>query len=275
MRVRVLKSLLPGILPAAFLAACATEGDFRSFQAEVRRELVQQDQQTRDLRQRVADLQGDRATGSRQLADQVNELIALQREVATLRGQMDSLSRKGGMEDVQRSQAQMRQELEGLRRAVEQMGGVVSAPGTGPVPSPGPAPGPGPTPAPQPPERAEELYKVAMFRFEGGDNAKAREGFVAVVTRHPDSELADNAQFWIGESYFREGNFKQSILEYEKVISQYPKSGKVPAALFKQGMAFEKLGDMESARYLYNKVAKDYPNSEQARMADHRLKSIP
>jgi tol-pal system protein YbgF len=274
MRIRALKPLL-GILPVALLAACATEGDFRAFQAEVRREILQQDQQMRDLRQRVGDLQGERAKGSRQLADHVNELNTLQREVAALQGQMDSLSRKGGVQDTQRSQAELRQELDGLRRAVEQMGGVIPPPGPAPGPSPGPAPGPGPTPPPPTPERAEELYKAAMFRFEGGDNAKAREGFVAVVTRHPDSNLADNAQYWIAESYFREGNFKQSILEFEKVISQYPKSAKVPAALFKQGMAFEKLGDMESARYLYAKVTKDYPDSEQARMADHRLKSIP
>jgi TolA-binding protein len=59
------------------------------------------------------------------------------------------------------------------------------------------------------------------------------------------------------------------------VISQYPKSDKIAPATLKQGMAFEKLGDAESARYLYSKVVKDFPKSEQARMAEHRLRSIP
>ena len=45
----------------------------------------------------------------------------------------------------------------------------------------------------------------------------------------------------MGECYFREGNYKQAVLEYEKVISQYPKSDKTPSALLKQGMAWEKL----------------------------------
>jgi tol-pal system protein YbgF len=219
----------------------------------------QHDQQIRDLRQRVAELQSDRAKGSKQIADQLNEVTVLQREISTLRGQMESNNQR------------MSREIDALRRQVE---------GTAPPGPPGPGaavdPRPGPAPAPQgPPERAEDLYKAAMFRFEEGDNVRAREGFTAVVARFPDSPMADNAQFWVGECYFREGNFKQAILEYEKVISQYPKSDKIAPATLKQGMAFEKLGDAESARYLYSKVVKDFPKSEQARMAEHRLRSIP
>lgn len=255
------------------VAGCATEGDFRSFQVEVRRELAQQDQQIRDLRRRVEELQAERSRGSKQLADQMAEMGALQREVASLRGQVESMTQRGaGGDEIRRSQAQIRQELDALRRAVEQLGG--SLPGTAQAVGPT-APPAQPTLPQAPVERAEDLYKNAMVRFEEGDNVKAREGFQAVVSRFPDSNLADNAQFWIGECYFREGNFKQAILEYEKVISQYPKSAKVPAALFKQGMAFEKLGDLESARYLYTKVNKDYPETDQARMAEVRLKNIP
>lgn len=262
-----------GILLMLGATGCATEGDFRSFQAEVRRELAQQDQQIRDLRRRVEELQAERSRGSKQLADQMAEMGALQREVASLRGQLETMFQKGvGGDELRRSQAQIRQELDMLRRAVEQLGGTVSglAPGTGPAVPPAPPPSP-----PAPTEKVEDMYKNAMVRFEEGDNAKAREGFHAVVSRFPESNLADNAQFWIGECYFREGNFKQAILEYEKVISQYPKSAKVPAALFKQGMAFEKLGDLESARYLYTKVSKEHPETDQAKMAELRLKNIP
>ena len=262
-----------GILLILGVAGCATEGDFRSFQVEVRRELAQQDQQMRELRRRVEELQAERSRGSKQLADQMAEMGALQREVASLRGQVESISQRGGGgEELRRSQAQIRQELDALRRAVEQLGGSLpgTAPGVGVM-----APPTQPTSPQAPVEKVEDLYKNAMVRFEVGDNPKAREGFQAVVSRFPDSNLADNAQFWIGECYFREGNFKQAILEYEKVISQYPKSAKVPAALFKQGMAFEKLGDLESARYLYTKVNKDYPESDQARMAEVRLRNIP
>ncbi|MGQ9859070.1 MAG: tol-pal system protein YbgF [Thermodesulfobacteriota bacterium] len=257
-----------GAAMVILVAGCATEGDFRGFQAEVRRELAHQDQQIRELRRRVEDLQAEKARGSKQIADQMAEMGALQREVAALRGQVESAMRGGG-EDLRRSQAQLRQELDALRRAVEQLGGAVGVPAR-PVAPAQPIQQP-----PQPAERADDLYKIAMVRLEEGDNAKAREEFQALLSRFPESNLADNAQFWVGESYFREGNFKQAILEYEKVISQYPKSSKVPAALFKQGMAFEKLGDLESARYLYTKVTKDYPDSDQARMAEVRLRNIP
>lgn len=262
-----------GILWILGATGCATEGDFRSFQAEVRRELAQQDQQMRDLRRRVEELQAERSRGSKQLADQMAEMGALQREVASLRGQIESMSQRGtGGDELRRSQAQIRQELDMLRKAVEQLGGSL----TGIPPAVGPTTPSGPASTPHAAvEKAEDIYKNAMVRFEEGDNGKAREGFQAIVSRFPESNLADNAQFWIAECYFREGNFKQAILEYEKVISQYPKSSKVPAALFKQGMAFEKLGDLESARYLYTKVSKDHPESDQARMAEVRLKNIP
>ncbi len=258
------------VLLLGLLTSCITEGEFRQFQGEVRRDLTVHDQQIRELRQQMADVQGDRDKRGKQLADYLNDLAVMQREVSNLRGQMDSLSVKG-VEELRRAQTQLRQDLEALKARVEQLS-AAPAPQVPPQPA---APGPPSPPAIPPAERAEELYKAAMFRFEEGDFTKAREGFQGILTRHPDSNLADNAQFWVGECYFREGNFKQAILEYEKVISQFPKSGKVASALLKQGMAFEKLGDLESARYLYGKVTKEHPESEQARMAEHRLKNIP
>ncbi len=84
-----------GMLLVLGVAGCATEGDFRSFQVEVRRELAQQDQQIRDLRRRVEELQAERSRGSKQLADQMAEMGALQREVASLRGQVESMTQRG------------------------------------------------------------------------------------------------------------------------------------------------------------------------------------
>lgn len=261
---------MAGVVSLGLLASCITEGEFRQFQGEVRRDLSVHDQQIRELRQQMGDVQGDRDKRGKQFADYLNDLTVLQKEVSNLRGQVDSLAVKG-VEDLRKAQIQLRQDLEALKARVEQL---PAAP-TPQVPSQPAPPGPPGPPTPPPAERAEELYKAAMFRFEEGDFIKAREGFQGILTRHPESTLADNAQFWVGECYFREGNFKQAILEYEKVISQFPKSGKVPSALLKQGMAFEKLGDLESARYLYSKVTKEHPDSEQARMAEHRLKNIP
>jgi tol-pal system protein YbgF len=259
MRIQALK-IGVGILCLGLLGACVSEGDFRTLQSDVRRDASQRDQQIRDLRQQVAEVQGDRDRRGRQLADQVNDLSLLQREIANLRGQVESVTRNHG---------QLRQDLDALRRRME-------APAAGPVVEPGPPSAPlAPPPPPPPPEKAEDLYKTAMIRFEEGDYAKAREGFTTMVSRYPQAPQSDNAQFWTAECYFREGNFKQAILEYEKVISQYPKSTKIPASLFKQGMAFEKLGDLESARYLYSRVTKDYKGSEQAPMAEQRLKNIP
>jgi TolA-binding protein len=58
------------------------------------------------------------------------------------------------------------------------------------------------------------------------------------LKRFPKSDNADNAQFWIGEIYYRQKWYETAILEYQKVIENYPKGNKVQASLLKQGFAF-------------------------------------
>lgn len=260
------------ILALGFLLGCVQQTEFQALQGEVRRGLDRNEQQLLALRERVSDLQGrleayegDRDTSRKQMADHLNDFTLLQQEVASIRGQVETWTHKEkGLEEILEAQITLRQELQELQQKVE---GV-------PITKPSPTPPPPPKP-PEPVKRPEDLYKEARFHFETGDYPKAREVFQTVLTRQPDSGLADNAQFWIGECYFREGNFKKAILEYEKVVSKYPKSAKIPAALLKQGMAFEKLGDVESARYLYRKITKDHAESDQAKMAKHRLERLP
>jgi tol-pal system protein YbgF len=94
------------------------------------------------------------------------------------------------------------------------------------------------------------------------------------MEKFPKTDLTDNAQFWIGESYYSENNYEKAILEYEKVIKNYPEGDKVPHALLKQGLSFLKLGDKASARLLFQQIMKDYPNTNQARIAKAKLAEI-
>ncbi len=86
--------------------------------------------------------------------------------------------------------------------------------------------------------------------------------------------MSDNAQFWIGESYFSEGKFEKAILEYEKVIKNYPEGDKVPPSFLKQGLAFAQLGDKTSARMILQQIIKDYPNTSSARTARTKLNEL-
>jgi tol-pal system protein YbgF len=119
-----------------------------------------------------------------------------------------------------------------------------------------------------------DSYKEAFEVFQKGDLEGARRKFEAFLKQYPNTELSDNAQFWIGETHFLKKDFEKAILEYEKVIVKYPEGDKVPAALLKQGFAFLELGDKTNARNLLKRVIDRYPQSDQAEIARKRLETI-
>jgi tol-pal system protein YbgF len=118
-----------------------------------------------------------------------------------------------------------------------------------------------------------DLYKDAYETFHKGDLEGARRKFEAFLRQYPNTELSDNAQFWIGETYYLKKDFERAILEYEKAIVKYPEGDKIPAALFKQALAFLELGDKTNARNLLKRVIEKYPRSEQAEMAKKKLET--
>lgn len=122
--------------------------------------------------------------------------------------------------------------------------------------------------------RVGDLYREAYETFQRGDLEGARKKFEAFLSQYPHTELSDNAQFWIGETYFLKKDYEKAILEYEKVIVKYPEGDKVPSALLKQGLAFLELGDKTNGRSLLKRVMERYPKTEQAEIAKKRLESI-
>ena len=120
----------------------------------------------------------------------------------------------------------------------------------------------------------ESAYAAAYEAFKEGKYEKARTEFQNFLKLYPDSEYSDNAQFWIGESYYFENKYEKAILEYEKVVKKYPHGNKVPYALLKQGLSFLNLGDKASARLILQQIIKNYPNTNQARIARAKLVEI-
>ncbi|MFB3885764.1 MAG: tol-pal system protein YbgF [Thermodesulfobacteriota bacterium] len=119
-----------------------------------------------------------------------------------------------------------------------------------------------------------DLYKDAYETFQRGHLEESRRKFEAFLKFYPNTELSDNAQFWIGETYYLKKDYEKAILEYEKVIVKYPEGEKISAALFKQALAFLELGDKTNARNLLRRVVERYPHSDQAEMARKKLEAI-
>lgn len=127
---------------------------------------------------------------------------------------------------------------------------------------------------PSPSTTAGNLYKDAYETFQRGDLEGGRRKFEAFLKQYPNTELSDNAQFWIGETYFLKKEFEKAILEYEKVIVKYPEGDKVSSALLKQGLSFLELGDKTNARNLLRRVVERFPQTEQAEIARKRLETL-
>ncbi|NQT70210.1 MAG: tol-pal system protein YbgF [Desulfobacteraceae bacterium] len=121
---------------------------------------------------------------------------------------------------------------------------------------------------------ADKIYKSAKQAFAQSDFETAREEFQQLLQLYPQSPQADNAQFWLGETYYREKWYEKAILEYQKVIEKYPKGNKVPASLLKQGLAFFSLGDKANTRLILTELVKKYPKSNEAKIAKQKLKKL-
>ena len=117
-----------------------------------------------------------------------------------------------------------------------------------------------------------EMYATAKKAFDQGEFESARIKFRSFLTTYPKSQHADNAQFWIGEIYYREKWYEKAILEYQSVIEKYPKGNKVPSSLLKQGLAFNNIGDKTNARLILLELIQKYPKSNEAKIAEQKLK---
>lgn len=131
-----------------------------------------------------------------------------------------------------------------------------------------------PVPTLSPDEVAKKEYEAALALMERKDYRGAIARFQDFLKKHPESDLADNAQYWVGEGHYALREFDQAILEFDAVRRKYPKGDKVPAALLKLGFAFSELGDKVDARLILQELMDRYPQSEEALKAQQKLKTL-
>ena len=120
----------------------------------------------------------------------------------------------------------------------------------------------------------ESFYAKGLETFKAGDMQAAREIFAKFLDQYPKHDLAANAQYWIGETYYNEKGYEPAILAYQEVIKQYPGKDKVPAAMLKQAMCFRAIKELKSARFVLKKLEEGFPRSDEAKKARELLKEI-
>jgi len=234
------------------------------------------------------------------MANLVLQVQELQDEVRTLRGMMEEQARE--LENLKRRQRDqyldLDQRISNMRNAQPVMQSGAAAVGSQPSrqgPSASPAEDVPEVRAPMesqsqvtaigdpvvqsqaaPSSAADEkaAYDQAFQALKELRYADAAEDFQAFLDRYPYSEYADNAQYWLGESYYVTRNYDIALTSFQGLLDNYPESPKAPDALLKIGYTHYELEQWDSARAALTQVQENFPDSTLSRLAENRLRSM-
>jgi tol-pal system protein YbgF len=133
---------------------------------------------------------------------------------------------------------------------------------------------PGSTPAAGPPSSAEakRLYQAALGDYQRGKFDLAAQGFRTYLEQAPRGDVADTAQYYLGESLYSSKDFRNAIAEFERLVQDFPQSPQVPSALLKTGYAYYEVKDGVQGRRALRTLVEKYPTSKEAKLAEERLR---
>jgi tol-pal system protein YbgF len=215
------------------------------------------------LEQRLGSL--ERIPENRSLADLTQQVSLLERRTDQLQGDAETL-RYDATETAERQRllyADLDARIQSLESALQARAGNVLDGGTLP---------PGQLPIPE--GSARDNYQVALELLREERYDMAASSFNQFLVAFPESELADNAQYWLAESYYAADKFEQALNDFETVIEAYPESRKVPDALLKMGYCNYSLKRWDAARMSLTRVQSEYPETTAARLAEQYLKRM-
>jgi tol-pal system protein YbgF len=121
---------------------------------------------------------------------------------------------------------------------------------------------------------AQTLYNSGLSSYTSGQYQLAMQAFQEYLQYYGDTDLASNAQFYIGECYYSTGDYERAIQEYDKGMERYPSGNKLPAAQLKKGYALLALDRKQAGVQELRSLLRRYPNSREADLAKQRLKKL-
>ncbi len=214
----------------------------------------------------------------------VPQFEKLEREVASLKGERSSGGGTDRVAELGAEVAELRAEVSRMRGEIEELRHQAISGGAGAGPRPVEPVVKADVAAAVPPAQGDEArsYEEAFRSFRQAEYRAAIDQFRAFLQNHPSSDYADNALFWLGESYFRVGEFEQAVLTFEDVTKKHPSGNKVPDALYRQGVALLELGKREpeeksyrsAAREVFQRIVSEHPSSERVPEARQQLEKL-
>ena len=286
--VLLLAAVIAGALGGTLLAPQPADA--------VSKEIIQLQQQVSQLLQGQQDLRSaiDRDNGAiktliQQSLDSSNQLNkamgSLQQTVQSVQAnsgsRIDTLANQvqgvsDNLQDIQARFGKLSQQLTDMQGVLQSLDAKISSA----VPTPGGTVPPTSTspginqPVASAPISSELLYANSLRDFTSGKYDLARQEFGDYLKNFSASDLASNAQFYLGEIDYIQGNYQDAIASYDKVMVNYPKSYKLAAARLKKAEAELELGEKASATRDFREVVRRFPGSDEARRAQAKLKEL-
>jgi tol-pal system protein YbgF len=120
----------------------------------------------------------------------------------------------------------------------------------------------------------QDNYQLAFDMLKNGRYAESAAAFDQFLEVFPSSPLADNAQYWLAETYYVQRQFTTALPSFQIVIDSYPDSAKLPDALLKIGFCNYELQQWNAARQALMRVSREFPETTAARLASQRLERL-
>lgn len=201
----------------------------------------------------------ERVLGNQSLLDLSQRIEAAQAETRVLRGQLDELQHS-----VTQSQTQQREMYGDVDRRLATLEGNPAGAASSGASTPA-----GGLPIPQGDDRAN--YQAAFDLLKDAKYPEAIGAFKQYLTTFPNSALADNAQYWLGEAHYVTKQYPDALRDFRTVLEKYPESRKIPDALLKIGYCNYELKNWSEARSALGQVVQRFGDTTAARLASQRL----
>jgi tol-pal system protein YbgF len=225
----------------------------------------------KDLDTRLARI--ERVMANQSLLDFSNQLEALRGDVRAVHNDVDQIN--NSIEAGRKQQRDMYADLDQRLKNLETRGSAAS--GTAAASSAAAAGAAPPiSTAPDASGAGEDKasYQAAFTLLKDGQYDRAIVGFQKFLATYPDSSLADNAQYWLGEAFYVNKAYPEAQAAFQRVIDKYPQSRKISDALLKIGYCRYEMKQWDSARQVLGQVVARFSDTPAGRLAQQRLEKM-
>jgi tol-pal system protein YbgF len=183
--------------------------------------------------------------------------------------------------DLQARLGKLDQKLTDIQNTLQNVDSKMAAPpppaavptATAPSPSGG-GPGASPMASVAPPASADVLYSNGLRDINGKHYDLAAQEFQDYLKYYSDTDLASNAQFYLGEIAFMQGEYQRALDAYNKVVENYPKSFKTASSRMRKGFCLAELGQKAAAIRELRTVVRQYPGTDEAKRSAAKLREL-